>query len=318
MIIRDIPDSLPLPCVATIGFFDGVHAGHRFLIGQVKEAAAAMGLASAVITFPVHPRKVMNADYMPELLTSCDEKLALLSDTGIDYCFVLNFTPELSRLTAGEFMRDILGQRYNVRGLVIGYDHRFGRDRSEGFEDYRRIGNELGIDIVRARACSINNKTVSSSVIRRFLHEGEVGEAARCLSYSYFMDGIVVGGYKVGRTIGYPTANLRVNDPEKLVPAGGVYAVWVEINGDIYAGMLNIGHRPTIGNGKEQSIEVHILNFDGDIYNCPIRLYFAAYIRAEIKFSSKEELALQLAKDAGAVRQELNGKNPLVGRGENT
>ena len=260
-IIRNIPGVLPEPCVATIGFFDGVHMGHRFLIEQVRELAAARGLRSALITFPIHPRKVMNADYRPELLTTSEEKLALLEEMGVDYCFMLDFTREVSHLTAHEFMSDILRDRYRVQTLVIGYDHRFGHNRSEGFEDYCRYGSEMGIEVSRARACVCDDLHISSSVIRKMLHQGEVDRAARCLGYDYFLDGTVVSGYQVGRKIGFPTANLSVDDPDKLVPADGVYAVHVTFDGHTYNGMLNIGTRPTIGNGPERSIEVNILHF---------------------------------------------------------
>lgn len=215
-IIRDISAITPEPCVATIGFFDGVHAGHRYLIQQVKEIAAAKGLRSALVTFPVHPRKVMNAEYRPELLTTPEEKISLLADIRVDYCLMLDFTPEISRLTAREFMTQLLKERYQVKYLVIGYDHRFGHNRSEGFEDYVRYGKEIGIEVIRAKAYTSNieignepNIPVSSSLIRKLLHEGEVSLAAHCLKYEYFLDGIVVGGYQVGRKIGFPTANLR-------------------------------------------------------------------------------------------------------------
>ena len=306
-IIRNIPGVLPEPCVATIGFFDGVHMGHRFLIEQVRELAAARGLRSALITFPIHPRKVMNADYRPELLTTSEEKLALLEETGVDYCFMLDFTREVSHLTAHEFMSDILRDRYRVQTLVIGYDHRFGHNRSEGFEDYCRYGSDMGIEVIRARACVCDDLHISSSVIRKMLHQGEVDRAARCLGYDYFLDGTVVSGYQVGRKIGFPTANLSVDDPDKLVPADGVYAVHVTFDGHTYNGMLNIGTRPTIGNGPERSIEVNILHFHSDIYVKFIRLSFVKYLRPELKFDGIEGLIAQLHQDAADV-EALLGK----------
>ena len=300
-IIRDTSAITPEPCVATIGFFDGVHAGHRYLIQQVKEIAAAKGLRSALVTFPVHPRKVMNTNYRPELLTTPEEKISLLADIGVDYCLMLDFTPEISRLTAREFMTQLLKERYQVKYLVIGYDHRFGHNRSEGFEDYVRYGKEIGIEVIRAKAYTSNieignepNIPVSSSLIRKLLHEGEVSLAA----HEYFLDGIVVGGYQVGRKIGFPTANLRVDDPDKLIPADGVYAVWVTFDGKTYMGMLNIGVRPTIDNGPNRTIEVNILHFHSDIYDKFIRLTFVKRTRPELKFSSIDELITQLHKDA--------------------
>ena len=296
---------IPEPCVATIGFFDGVHMGHRYLIQQVKEIAAAKGLRSALVTFPVHPRKVMNAAYHPELLTTPEEKTNLLAGTGVDYCLMLDITPDISRLTAKEFMTQILKERFQVKYLVIGYDHRFGHNRSEGFDDYVRYGQAIGIEVIRAQAYTddiqidtIQSAPVSSSLIRKLLHQGDVDVAARCLGYEYFLDGTVVGGYQVGRKIGFPTANLSVDDPDKLIPADGVYAVWVTFDGKTYMGMLNIGVRPTIGNGPNRTIEVNILHFHSDIYDKFIRLTFVKRTRPELKYDSIDELIAQLHKDA--------------------
>lgn len=293
------------PNVATIGFFDGVHRGHRFLIEQVCGIASARGLASSVITFPVHPRKVMQPDFHPELLTTCDEKVALLAGTGIDYCVMLDFTLDLARLSAKQFM-SILKNDYEVQVLVIGYDHRFGHNRSEGFDDYVRYGQELGIEVTLAQAYSNNEINVSSSAIRRLMLEGRVSEAADCLGYSFFLNGTVVNGYHVGRKIGFPTANLRVDSPDKLVPADGVYAVHVFLGEEKYAGMLSIGYRPTLNNGLDRSIEVHIFHFDADIYNQPISISFVRRTRPELKFDSIEELIEQLHKDEAEITAILS------------
>lgn len=305
ILIKNQPDSQPLPCVATIGFFDGVHKGHLYLINQVTEEAKAKGLRSAVITFPEHPRHVMNKAYQPELLTTYEEKAKLLANTGIDYCFALDFTPDISRLSAYDFMEKILKDRFNVQSLLIGHDHRFGHNRSENFDDYCLYGEKLGIDVIRARACVVDDTTVSSSVIRRLLESGEVDEAAHFLGYPYFIEGTVVDGYKVGRTLGFPTANIAVDHPDKLIPANGVYAVYITVQGSRYAGMLNIGHRPTINNGNHRSIEVHILNFHSDIYNFPVRMEFMKKIREEMKYSGKEQLIAQLKKDASLTESLL-------------
>ncbi|WP_455585652.1 bifunctional riboflavin kinase/FAD synthetase [Bacteroides sp.] len=304
-IISNISDVLSESSVATIGFFDGVHTGHRFLIEQVKQVAAARGMRSALITFPVHPRKVMRSDYHPELLNTQDEKIALLAETGVDYCIMLDFTPEISRLTAREFMKDVLKERYQIKALVIGYDHRFGHNRSEGFDDYCRYGEEIGMQVILARAYIYNSIHISSSVIRDYLHQGNVEMANRCLGYDYFLDGTVVGGYQVGRKIGFPTANLSVDDPDKLIPVDGVYAVHVTFDGQTYAGMLNIGHRPTLNNGMNRSIEVHILHFHSDIYDKFIRISFVQYLRSEMKFDGIDGLIAQLHKDEAAVETLL-------------
>lgn len=291
------PTSSPEPCVATIGFFDGVHLGHRYLIDQVREVARDTGLVSAVITFPVHPRKVLNQAYQPELLTVYPEKIALLEETRVDYTFVLDFTPAISRLPAKEFMKDILKERYNVQSLVIGHDHRFGRGREESFEDYRRFGEELSMNVIRAHACTIDGVEVSSSAIRRLLYASDVGGAAEHLGYEYFLNGKVVGGQRIGRTLGFPTANIQVNDTEKLVPPDGVYAVRVLVDNETYGGVLSIGRRPTIDSESDRSIEVHILRFRSDIYDFPIRVSFVAHIRQEMKFPGKEALTEQIRKD---------------------
>ena len=293
-VIEDI--HLQSPTVATIGFFDGVHLGHRFLIQQVKVAAIQTGWQSSIITFPVHPRQVIQSDYQPQLLSSPEEKIELLASTEVGNCILLPFTFELSMLTAREFMQ-LLYDKYHVRMLVIGYDHRFGHNRAEMFEDYCRYGRELGIHIMQATAYTQEQDKVSSSAIRRALQTGDIRTATKYLGYHYFLEGTVVDGYKVGRKIGFPTANLRVDFPNKLIPSVGVYAVFVHVNGQKYKGMLNIGHRPTINNGNDLSIEVHILDFQGDIYHQKMRIEFIEFLRPEMKFNSVDELVLQIQKD---------------------
>lgn len=311
-IIRDTSSLVLSPCVATIGFFDGVHAGHRYLIQQVKEIAVARGLHAALVTFSVHPRKVMNRSYRPQLLTTLEEKTALLADTGVDDCLMLDFTPEMARLTARDFMLHVLKERFHVDCLVIGYDHRFGHHRTEGFDDYVRYGKEIGMEVVQAKAYTDSivmedgkKMTVSSSVVRQLLLNGGVDLASGALGYDYFLDGVVVGGYQVGRKIGFPTANVRVDDADKLVPANGVYAVWVSIDGKEHMGMLNIGIRPTIGNGCQRTIEVHILRFQDNLYDKPIRVTFVRRIRSELKFPGIEQLIAQLHTDAVEVEKIL-------------
>ena len=293
-VIEDIhPQS---PTVATIGFFDGVHLGHRFLIQQVKVAATQTGWQSSIITFPVHPRQVIQSEFQPQLLSSPEEKIELLASTGVNNCILLPFTQELSKLTAYEFMQ-LLYEKYKVRMLVIGYDHRFGHNRAETFEDYCRYGRELGIHIMQATAYTQEQDKVSSSAIRRALQTGDIRTASKFLGYHYYLEGMVVDGYKVGRKIGFPTANLRVDFPNKLIPSIGVYAVYVYVNGEKHKGMLNIGYRPTINNGTDLSIEVHILDFQGDIYHQKMRIEFIDFLRPEEKFNSVDELILQMQKD---------------------
>lgn len=308
------------PCVATIGFFDGVHQGHRALIAQVGRIASAKKLQSALVTFPVHPRKVMQTSFCPELLTTPSEKIKLLETTGVDHCFMLNFTPELSQLTAQDFMKEVLKKRYNVQCLVIGYDHRFGHNRTEGFDDYLRYGRDIGMEVIRAEALPFHpesplkaDKTdttthpvhVSSSLIRHLIQAGEVEHAALGLGYTYFINGQVVTGYQMGRKIGFPTANIAVDNPDKILPANGVYAVYVDLDGKRYKGMLNIGVRPTLNNGPERSIEVHILHFNETIYDHTIRIEFVKRLREEQKFNSIDQLIAQLHRDAHCAEAAL-------------
>jgi riboflavin kinase/FMN adenylyltransferase len=290
------------PCVATIGFFDGVHIGHRFLIEQVKREAAARGLRSTIITFAVHPRHVVHSDFIPELLTTTAEKVELLRRTGVDYCVVLDFDVSMANLSARQFMEQVLRERYNVECLLVGHDHRFGKGRSDTFDDYMRYGSELGLDVKRAQAFSLDGLPVSSSFIRTLLSSGDVDAANRCLGYTYAFSGVVVDGHKVGREIGFPTANIQTNDSFKLIPANGVYAVRVTmVDGSAHLGMLNIGYRPTVNNGGERSIEVHILGFSANIYGETISISFLTRMRGETKFSNISALVSQLRSDAETV-----------------
>ena len=303
LITDDIRTQLP-PCVATIGCFDGVHRGHRFLVRQVSKAGQERNLHTALITFPVHPRQVMQSDYQPELLSCLPQKEALIQTLDIDYCILLPFTRELSYLSAYEFMK-LLYERFSVRVLVIGYDHRFGHNRSETFKDYCRYGVELGIEVIQARALVEDGVSISSSVIRNLLKHGEIAEANHYLSYRYYLDGTVIDGYKMGRKLGFPTANLLPSCSNKLIPAEGVYAVYAYIGDQCYPGMLNIGHRPTLDNGENRSIEVHIIGFSGDIYHKQIRVEFMQRIRGEQKFENIDALISQLNQDKETVIRQL-------------
>lgn len=303
----------PLPyqaCVATIGFFDGVHRGHRFLIRQLTRYAAGHDLASLLITFRTHPRQVMQAAYQPQLLTTYDEKCAQLATTGADCCLTLDFTTALAALSACRFMAEILKEKLSVKVLIIGYDHRFGHDRSEGFAEYVEYGRELGMEVVRADAFAMSEVNVSSSMVRACLAEGEVGMAARCLTRPYEITGRVVHGFHVGHELGFPTANIQVEDAQKLIPKNGVYAVWVKgkTGGEehVWGGMLNIGLRPTMENGENRTIEVHLLDFAGDLYGCRLTLSFVRRLRDERKFRNKGELVHQLREDEAMVRMILN------------
>lgn len=286
--------------VATIGFFDGVHRGHQHLLRQVLEVAHQRHMASLVVTFFQQPRHVVTHETDRFfLLTTTNEKLHLLQQAGIDHCEVMEFTPELALMTAHDFMQ-LLHDKYGVSALVIGYDHRFGHNRSEGFDDYVRYGKQLGIEVLQATQFP----AVSSTKIRELLLKGDLEAANQILGYRYMLEGQVVNGFHIGHTMGFPTANLQVA-PEKLIPADGVYAVMVELDGEQHQGMLNIGTRPTLANSDERSIEVHIFDFHDNIYDKELRLSLVKRTRGEVRFASKEQLILQLQQDAAEIKTIL-------------
>lgn len=305
VIDRNGQKECPQALAATIGFFDGVHLGHRFLIDQLKKVADERGLPSAVITFRTHPRAVLHADYQPKLLNTWEEKLAQLATTGVDYCLVLDFTLELSRFSAAEFITKILAEAFRVKALLIGYDHRFGHDRAEGFDQYVVYGKALGMEVIQALPYDNGQTKVSSSEVRRLLAEGEVKQASVLLSYPYSLKGKIVKGHQVGRTIGFPTANLSVEDSRKILPGNGVYAVWAVLSGKRYKGMLSIGNRPTLDDGNNQSIEVYLLDFSGDLYGKEIEVSFVSKIRDNRKFPSLLALKSQLEQDRQTVSECL-------------
>lgn len=295
--------TIPEECVASIGFFDGAHRGHRYLIDQIVTEATRRGLKSALVTFPIPPVKVIHPDREIELLSPICEKLDLLAQTPIDYCFLLDFTVELSKLSAQEFMKQVLKDKYNVKCLIIGYDHRFGHNRAEGFEEYQKYGAEMGIDVIQAKAFPTETEDISSSLIRASILSGDLEKASNLLGYPYQVKGSVIKGNQLGRTIGFPTANIKLLCPDKILPKNGVYAVEVllENTEKPYWGMLNIGHRPTVEDNGHKSIEVNILNFKGDIYDQKINIIFHRRLRDEIKFPNLDGLVSQLHKDQEAV-----------------
>lgn len=294
------------PSVATIGFFDGVHRGHRFLINNVVKEAASRGLLSTVVTFDRHPRQVLGSDFQPRLLSTNEEKMLLLSKTGVERCVMLPFSEQMAQMTACDFMKKILHDRLGVQVLIIGYDNRFGHNRSEGFDDYVRYGREMGIEVMSAQSFLLHGINVSSSVIRSFLQEGEIEMAENCLGYPYFFTGKVVKGFRVGHELGFPTANIEQDNMLKMIPSPGVYAVKVRIEGtvELKHAMMNIGTRPTF-NGTQQTLEVHILNFNDDIYGKMISVAFVHKLRNERQFASKEALSEQLVKDAQMVEEQF-------------
>ncbi len=303
IVVNDINGLNTGGLAATIGFFDGVHLGHQFLIKEMIRIAQMRGIPSAVITFREHPRKILQDDYQPKLLNSFTEKLEHLEKTGIDYCIVLDFTIELSHYSARDFIISVLSEQLHIQTLLIGYDHRFGHDRSEGFEQYKAYGDACGMEVIEVSRFIEDKIAVSSSEIRKQLAASEVEAAARLLTYPYRLKGTIISGYKVGRTLGFPTANIQVDEPFKIIPGIGVYAVWVYLQDKRYKGMLYIGNRPTLNNGN--SLEVNILDFNGDIYNNEISVSFIYYLRGDIRFDSLEALKQQLEKDRMEVEERL-------------
>jgi len=276
------------------------------LVRQVIDEARDMGSQSMAVTFDHHPRKVLHTDYVPQPLSTLDSKLLMLSKTGVDSTTVLHFDSETASMTARDFMKDILRDRLNVRKLVIGYDHRFGRDRAEGFDDYVRYGRDIGMDVVRANVFMLHGYKVSSSVIRRFLQDGEIEMANMCLGHPYTIEGNIIRGYRKGREMGFPTANIDPESVGQMIPETGVYAVRVRIENSMSTlpGMMNIGHRPTFG-GHAMSLETNIFNFSDDIYGKRMLVSFMHRIRGERLFDSQEELAEQLRKDRDIAERQF-------------
>ena len=288
--------------VASIGFFDGVHRGHLCLIEQLRDEAGRRGMGSLLVTFDRHPRTVLSPSQVPPLLTTLEEKERLLRETGVSEIAILPFTLELSRLSAREFMEQVLRRELGVEVLILGYDHAFGHGGGS-LDDYVRWGRETGIEVVRAH--ELSSLMVSSSKCRRLIEEGDVRGAAEMLGRFYTLSGEVVRGFHVGHELGFPTANLQV-DAEKVMPRNGAYVVWATLaDGERHGGMLNIGTRPTIGNGETTSVEVNLLDYDGNLYDQRLTVEFVARLRDERRFDSRSELMSQLALDEAAARELL-------------
>ena len=284
--------------VVTIGTFDGVHQGHRQIIHRLNKAKHEIGGESFIFTFHPHPRQVLFPDQTDlKLLTLTTEKLTLLEDAGIDHVLVYPFTKEFSQLSAQAYVKDILVDAIGVKKLIIGYDHRFGNKREGTIETLRKYALDYHFSVEEIPAHEIDHINVSSTKIRKALEEGDVQTANNFLGYNYFISGKVVDGKKLGRTIGYPTANIHIEDPAKLVPKIGVYAATVLVEGVLYKGMMNIGYNPTTDSDNKIKTELHIFNFDSNIYGCNLTLQIKARLRDEEKFASVNELKKQLDAD---------------------
>ena len=282
--------------VVTIGTFDGVHIGHKKILERIIFNAKELNCESVVLTFFPHPRMVLQDNSVVQLLNTVDEKTILLEKTGIDNLIIHPFNQEFSRLTAEEFVKEILLNQLNIRKIIIGYDHRFGRNRTANINDLIVFGKEYGFEVEQISAQEINDNAVSSTKIRNAILEGNITLANNYLGYNYFFSGIVVKGKQLGRTIGFPTANIKINEDYKLIPKNGVYIVKSNYDKKTIFGLMNIGTRPTV-EGTNQTIEVFFLNFDKTIYDETLTIEIIEYIRNEQKFDSLNDLKNQINED---------------------
>ncbi len=295
--------------VVTVGTFDGVHAGHKELIGRLVRKAHEVGGRSVVVTFDPHPREIIQPGSEGiGLLTTPEERSELLAGLGVDTMVVIPFNRDFSLMDSMTFLRDIIYGRIGLRSFIIGYDHHFGRDREGDQNTVSALGKELGFTVEVVEAREVNDFVVSSSSARRALkNEGDIELVKQCLDRPYRLSGIVVHGDARGRTIGYPTANMRLNDARKIVPKIGVYAVRVDIQEGSYPGMMNIGYRPSFGQNEELRLEVHLIGYEGDLYGKWITVHFEARMRDEMRYGGIEELRKQLHEDRELAITLLNG-----------
>ena len=286
------------PTIVTIGTFDGVHLGHQKILNRLKELKQKTGLKTVVLTFEPHPRKVLFPDQNDlKLITLVDEKLELLEEYGVDICVVYPFSIEFSMLDAETYVKEILLKQLQVKHLVIGYDHKFGNNRMGDIQTLKEFSKVHNFSIDEISAQDIDHIAISSSKIRKAIEQGDLNLAGEFLGHHFFLSGLVVKGKQLGRTIGYPTANLRLEADEKIVPKIGVYFVGVEIEEHPYLGMMSIGFNPTTDDDRKIKLEVHIFDFDEDIYGKTLKVTFYAWLREEEKFANLDELKSQLRLD---------------------
>lgn len=290
--------------VVTIGTFDGVHIGHKAILKKLTSTAQKEDLDSVVLTFFPHPRMVLQQDNSIKLINTIAEKKELLQKTGLDHLVIHPFTMAFSRLTALEFVRDILVNTLKAKKIIIGYDHRFGRNRNADIEDLREFGKTYHFEVEEINAQELDEVAVSSTKIRNALKEGDISTANRYLGYPFMLTGTVVNGRGIGKTLQFPTANLHIHETYKLIPKNGVYVVFAEIDGAIVYGITSIGTNPTVG-GKQKTVETFFLDFDGDLYEKEIRIEFITHIRDEEKFESVELLQKAIKKDEVFARNFL-------------
>jgi riboflavin kinase / FMN adenylyltransferase len=296
---RDLNNFYAQNPVLTVGTFDGVHLGHRKIIARLHDLAKAINGESVIFTFDPHPRKVVApTETNLRLLTTLDEKIELFEQSGIDHLIIYPFTPEFAQLTYEQFVEQILVGQIHTKSLVVGYDHKFGKGRQGDFEFLKNCADRLGFQIEKLDVLLMNESSISSTKIREAIQIGDFDTANAFLGYPFALHGTVIEGQKLGRQIQFPTANIEASDPDKIIPGYGVYAVHAKVQNQTYLGMLNIGSRPTVNhNADHRSIEVHLLNFDADIYGEHLELIFYRKLREEKKFESLDALKEQLAND---------------------
>lgn len=291
--------------VVTSGTFDGVHLGHQKILNRIREIADQIGGKTVMITFWPHPRLILYPnEHNLRLLTTFEEKAKLLREFGIDHLLTIPFTKEFSELSSEEFIQNILIDKIQTRKLVIGYDHRFGRNREGSFEYLKENIDRYHFELEEISREDVDDVGVSSTKIRQALEEGEVHIANEFLGRPYELNGIIIKGQQLGRSIGFPTANIHIPHDYKLIPCDGAYAVTIDIEGETFLGMLNIGNRPTV-NGSSRTIEAHLFDFSGDLYDKRVTVHLKSYLRPEIKFSGLESLQKQLAIDKEMARKIL-------------
>ena len=305
-VFNNIKDFKKLPsAVVTIGAFDGVHLGHKKILSRVVELAKACNGESVVITFWPHPKKITTAAHAIKVLSSLNERIKLIEECGIDYLLVIEFTQEFAELSPIQFIENILVNTIGTKKLVIGYDHRFGKNREGDFHLLEEKATQYGYAVEEISRKDIDHIGVSSTFIRQALEKGDVEKAAEYLGRMYSLTGTVVKGNQIGRTIGYPTANIKPEEQDKLIPFDGIYAIVAEIAKQRYKGMLYIGMQPTI-DGTKRTIEANLFDFDKDIYGTEITIYFFKYLRGDQKFASLDEVKKQIQLDKEQANYFLN------------
>ncbi len=298
-----------LPSVVTIGTFDGIHAGHQHLFNMLKKTSEKLGMRNFLVTFRPHPRTVVSKGYEIRLLTVYEEKIKIFKALNLDNLLVINFTPEFASIEYSRFIREFIVDKLNAKHIVIGYDHKFGKNRDGDITKLKELGRKHDFDVTSVGAVEIDGEVISSSKIRNLLAEGELKKGAKFLGRNYSITGRVVRGYGRGRTLGIPTANLVCEGELKMLPKSGVYIILSRLPEKKFFGILNIGFRPTFGDEKDISVEAHFFNFTGDLYGEEIEIEFLERIRDEMKFNTVEELKNRIESDRKTAEKYIKQLN---------